>query len=55
VAPFELEATDASPALDPLSSPVRLVELSLTVIWERGGKRREAHYRSLRAMLPESL
>ena len=55
VAPFELEAADAGPALDPLTSPVRLVELDLTVIWERGGKQREAKYRTLRAMLPESL
>ncbi len=55
VAPYELEASDASPGVDPLTSPVRLVELSLTVVWERGGKQREARYRSLRAMLPESL
>ncbi|MGQ0800103.1 MAG: type IV pilus modification PilV family protein [Pseudomarimonas sp.] len=55
VSPYELAELGDIAAVDPLTSPVRLVELDLAVRWERYGKQREAHYRSLRAMLPETL
>jgi general secretion pathway protein I len=55
VLPYEPEAADGVAGVDPLTSPVRLVELDLVVSWEHGGNRREARFRSLRAMLPESL
>ncbi len=55
VSPYELADLGDVAAVDPLTSPVRLVELDLAVRWERRGKQREAHYRSLRAMLPETL
>jgi len=55
VSPYELADLGDIAAVDPLTSPVRLVELDLAVRWDRNGKQREAHYRSLRAMLPETL
>ncbi len=53
VLPYE-DATDGVPA-DPQASPVRLLELQLTVSWERGGNTRESRFRTLRATLPENL
>ncbi len=55
VAPYELETPPGALGIDPLTSPVRLVELDLRVIWSNHGNERESRFRSLRAMLPESL
>jgi general secretion pathway protein I len=53
VTPYESEEAEASAGVDPLTSPVELLELDLLVSWERGGQTRETRFRSLRAMLPE--
>jgi len=55
VVPFELQAADGALAADALTSPVRLLELDLVIQWQRGETTREARYRTLRAMLPETL
>jgi general secretion pathway protein I len=52
---FAAEANGIDLGIDPLTSPVRLLELELIVSWERGGSTREKRYRTLRAMLPEAL
>jgi general secretion pathway protein I len=50
------EPGESLPAgLDGFSMPVELLELDLLVEWERGGQRREARFRTLRAMLPDSM
>lgn len=53
VAPYEVPAEGAF--ADPQTSPVRLLELTLTVSWERGDSTRESRFRTLRATLPENL
>lgn len=55
VAPFAGEAGAVPSATQQLLAPVELLELDLQVSWERGGKTREARYRTLRAMMPENL
>lgn len=55
VQPYE-PATEALPAgVDGLSMPVQLLELELEIEWERGTQRRQAQFRTLRAMLPNQL
>ncbi len=53
VAPYEASGEGELAAAQP--SPVRLLELRLTVRWERGGNARESTFRTLRATLPENL
>lgn len=55
VLPYEVMDLQAGAAMDAFTSPVRLVELDLVVSWDHAGTERQARYRSLRAMLPESL
>lgn len=55
VQPYEPQADVVPEGLDGLSMPVELLELELVVAWERGEQRREARFRTLRAMLPDTL
>lgn len=53
VSPYELQ--EDGEIIGPLSgAPVELLELDLEVSWKRGEKEHAAHYRTLRAMLPEA-
>lgn len=55
VQPYEPQADVMPEGLDGLSMPVELLELELVIAWERGEKRHEARFRTLRAMLPDTL
>ncbi len=54
VAPYE-PIEQRGPVGGPVGAGVELLELELTVEWERGEQRREARFRTLRAMLPGAL
>jgi general secretion pathway protein I len=48
--------TEALPLLLPgVGTPVQLLELELTVEWDRGNQVREAQFRTVRAVLPDML
>jgi general secretion pathway protein I len=51
VRPYEVQ-TDTP--LDPALSPVTLMRLDLTVSWERGRNTYEAHFSTLRALVPDT-
>lgn len=51
VRPYEVQ-TDTP--LDPAVSPVVLMRLDLTVSWERGRNTHEAHFSTLRALMPST-
>lgn len=55
VAPYELGAEGLPEGLDPTTAPVQLLELTLTISWERGGQTARSEFRTLRAMLPDRL
>jgi general secretion pathway protein I len=55
VQPYEPPSESLPHGIDGLSMPVQLLELDLLVEWRRGDQRREARFRTLRAMLPNQL
>lgn len=55
VSPYQPPAEAIDPQIDMSSMPVQLLELDLTLSWQREGRAVESHYRTLRAMQPETL
>jgi general secretion pathway protein I len=53
VQPFEAESEGLPTLLAGMNAPVELLELVLTVEWQRGNERQEAQFRTLRAVLPD--
>jgi general secretion pathway protein I len=55
IEPYEPESEAIPQLMAGLNAPVELLQLELVVEWERGNQRREARFRTLRAVLPEMI
>lgn len=53
VAPYEVGVEGMPEGFDAATAPVQLMEMTLTISWERGGQTAQSEFRTLRAMLPD--